>query len=474
MKREEIEKIYDQGKEAVIEFIFRQDEIITSLLMRVKELEDRLNKDSHNSSKPPSSDGLNRRDRRAHNRKSGKKRGGQKGHEGAQMKMKEHPDHIKKHEVCSCGRCSRSISHVKAKGILKRQVFDVPEVEIEVTEHQAEIKGCPYCGYVTEAQFPDTITRPTQYGSRIKGIITYLSQYQLIPYERVSELLKDIFGADISTGTIYNTNRQAYEAAEKPEEAVKDLLKEQPLLHVDETGVSCADATRWVHVVSTDSLTYLGLHSKRGKEAIEAMGIIPEYRGYLMHDFWSSYLSYNNCSHLFCNAHLLRELTAVHEDYKQKWAAQMIDVLMTAKKMSDKREKRLNNKTVEMIINEYDTLVQKGLRINPLEKKTTVRRGRKKKSKPRNLLERLRDYRDGILGFAYNVSVPFDNNQGERDIRMLKVQQKISGCFRSVEGGLIFTRIRGYISTVKKNDRNVLDAIQGLFENRPFTPEFAE
>jgi transposase len=389
------------------------------------------------------------------------------------MKMKENADHIIKHEVCTCGHCSQSISHVKARGSRKRQVFDVPPVKIEVSEHQAEIKRCPFCGHITEAQFPDDVTRPVQYGSRIKGIITYLSQYQLIPYERTSELLKDVFGAEISTGTIYNTNKQAYEAAEKPEEAIKDLLKRQPLLHVDETGVCCADATEWVHVVSTDKLTYLGLHAKRGKEAIEEIGIIPVYRGYLMHDFWGSYLSYN-CSHLFCNAHLLRELTAVHEDYKQKWAERMIDVLMTAKKKSDKSENRLNNKTIDMILKEYDALVQKGLRSNPPEKNTTIRRGRKKKSKPRNLLERLRDYRDGILGFVYNVSLPFDNNQGERDLRMLKVQQKISGCFRSVEGGLIFARIRGYISTVKKNDRNVLDAIQGLFENNPFIPVFAE
>ena len=473
MDREEIRKIYRAGEEAVIEFIIKQNEIITSLLMRVKELEDRLNKDSHNSSKPPSSDGLNRRDRRARERKTGKKRGGQKGHEGTQMKMHEQPDHIIKHEVCTCVRCLQSIKHVKAKGIRKRQVFDVPPVKIEVTEHQAEIKGCPFCGFVTEAQFPDEVTRPAQYGSRIKGIITYLSQYQLIPYERISELLKDIFGAEISTGTIYNTNRQAYEATEKSEEAIKDLLKKQPLLHVDETGVSCADATRWMHVVSTASLTYLGLHAKRGKEAIEDMGIISGYHGYLMHDFWSSYLSYD-CSHLFCNAHLLRELTAIHEDYNQKWAAQMIDLLITAKKKVDTRANRLNVKTIGMILHNYDSLVQKGLRSNPLEKNITVRRGRKKKSKPRNLLERLRDYRDGILGFVHDVSIPFDNNQGERDLRMLKVQQKISGCFRSIEGGLIFARIRGYISTVKKNKRNVLDAIQGLFENRPFTPEFTE
>jgi transposase len=473
MDREEIKKIYHEGEEAVIEFILKQNEIITSLLNRVKELEDRLNKDSHNSNKPPSSDGLNRKTRRNRNRKSSKKRGGQKGHEGTQMKMEENPDHTIKHEVCFCSHCLRSISHVKAKGNRKRQVFDVPSIQIEVTEHQAEIKRCPFCGNVTEARFPDEITRPAQYGNRIKGIITYLSQYQLIPYERISELLEDIFGAKISTGTIYNTNRQAYEAAEKPEESIKDLLKQQPLLHVDETGVCCANATRWMHVVSTDSLTYLGLHSKRGKEAIEAMEIIPEYRGYLMHDFWSSYLSYD-CSHLFCNAHLLRELTAIHEDYKQEWAARMVDILMSAKKMSDKREKRLNIKTVDMILNDYDSLVKKGLKYNPSVKNTTVRRGRKKKSKPRNLLERLRNHRDGILGFVYNVSVPFDNNQAERDIRMLKVQQKISGCFRSVEGGLIFARIRGYISTVKKNDGNVLDSIQGLFENRPFIPKFAE
>lgn len=247
-----------------------------------------------------------------------------------------------------------------------------------------------------------------------------MSQYQLIPYERTAELVKDLFGIRISTGTIYNTNRQAYEAGEKPEEAIKALLKKQPLLHADETGAFRSGSLNWLHVLSNERFTYFGFHAKRGKEAIEEMGIIPTYHGLLMHDFWSSYLSYE-CDHVFCNAHILRELTAIHEDFGQKWPLEMINLLVRAKKKVDTRSVRLNEVTTNMIEDEYDRILLKGFRCNPQKSEGPPRRGRKKKSKPRNLLERLRDYKVGILGFVRDFSIPFDNNQAERDLRMVKV-----------------------------------------------------
>jgi len=473
MNRDDVKKIVQAGEEAAIEFILKQNEIILSLMIRVKELEDRLNKDSHNSSKPPSSDGLSRKERRARERKSRKKRGGQNGHEGNQLKMSAKPDRTEVHRVSQCRNCNCSLDGVQAKGYRKRQVFDIPPVSLEVTEHQGEYKECPHCGAVTETQFPDGITRPAQYGSRIKGFITYLSQYQLIPYERVTELLDDLFGVRISTGTIYNTNRQAYEAGAITEEAIKNLLKKQPLLHADETGVFIGGVLHWLHVLSNERLTYYCPHTKRGKEAIEYMGIIPEYQGYLMHDFWSSYLSYE-CTHMFCNAHILRELTGIHEDFGQKWPLEMIDLLVKAKKKVDARTVRVHERTFRTIEDEYDRVLSNGFRCNPQKSGDPPRRGRKKKSKPRNLLERLRDHKEGILGFVKDFSIPFDNNQAERDLRMVKVQQKISGCFRSIAGGMFFARIRGYISTVKKHNENVLTALQGLFENRYFMPAGAE
>ncbi|HNU91525.1 MAG TPA: transposase [Spirochaetota bacterium] len=215
------------------------------------------------------------------------------------------------------------------------------------------------------------------------------------------------------------------------------------------------------------------IRSRNEGNAIEAMGIIPEYRGRLMHDFWKPYLSYD-CEHVFCNAHILRELTGIHEDFKQKWPLEMKKLLVEAKKKVEVRSLRLNKETIGMFEDGYDRIVQKGFRKNPDRDDGMVRRGRKKKAKPRNFLERLRLYKPGIFGFVRDFSIPFDNNQAERDLRMVKVQQKISGCFRSIEGSMFFARIRGYISTVKKNDVNVFEAIQGLFENRPFMPGCAE
>jgi transposase len=466
MNRDDIRKVYERGPEAVIE-------LIEMLFARIEELERRLNKDSHNSNKPPSSDGLSRKERRALERKNRKKRGGQNGHEGKQLKMSATPDHKKVHRVAKCRKCHGTLAGVEAKGCKKRQVFDIPPVSIEVTEHQAEVKECPHCGAITEAQFPEGVTRPAQYGSRIKGFITYLSQYQLVPYDRIAELLEDIFGIRISTGTIYNTNRQAYEAGAAPEEAVREMLKEQPLMHADETGVFCGGSLKWLHVLSTEKLTYYSIHAKRGKDAINDIGIIPDYRGILMHDFWSSYLSYP-CSHVFCNSHLLRELNGIHEDFGQKWAAEMIELLLSVKKQVDSRELRLNTGTISAFEKTYARILTKGFRVNPLKHDHQRRRGRKKKSKPINLLDRLKTYKDGILAFMHDLSIPFDNNQAERDLRMVKVQQKISGCFRSDEGGMFFSRIRGYISTVKKNNVNVFKALQGLFDNRPFMPYCAE
>jgi transposase len=479
MNRDEILEIYNKGPEAVIEIIQKQNEeiqalkvMVKQLTLRVQELEARLNQNSSNSNRPPSSDGLSRKDRRAQERKSKKKRGGQKGHEGHQLKMSRHPDKVEVHTVEKCGRCNCPLSGAPAK-IRKRQVFDIPEIKIEVTEHRVEIKECPHCGTVTEANFPAGATRPAQYGSRIKGLLTYLSQYQLMPYDRIAEFCMDVFGIRMSTGTIYNANRQAYDASGPVEEIIKGQLAKEPLLHADETGVFCGGFLRWQHVLSTERLTYYCIHEKRGRGAIDDMGIIPGYRGRLMHDFWRAYLAYD-CDHAFCNAHLIRELTGIDENYRQAWACEMIDLLLSIKKHADSCLNRLNGSTIQGYEKTYDRIIAKGFRINPRPPGIAGRRGRKKKPKPLNLLDRMKDHKKEILSFMYDVTVPFDNNQAERDLRMVKVQQKISGCFRSREGGMFFARIRGYISTVKKNGVPVFGALQRLFEDRPFMPQFAE
>jgi transposase len=466
MNRDELRKLLERDPEAILD-------LIEKLFAQIEELKRRLHKDSHNSNRPPSSDGLNRRERRRRERESKKKRGGQEGHEGKQLKMSAKPTRTEVHTVATCARCKRSLEGVSAKGYKKRQVFDIPPVSLEVTEHLAEYKECPHCRAVTRASFPEGVTRPVQYGSRIKAFITYLSQYQLIPYERTVEMIHDLFGVRISTGTVYNVNQQAYEAGKDTEEKIKALLKNQPVLHADETGLYAGGSLKWLHVLSTNRLSFYSVHDKRGKEAIEAMGIIPGYNGCLVHDFWSSYLAYG-CKHILCNAHLVRELTGIYEDFGQRWALEMKNMLLEAKKKVDARMVRLNSGTIHTIEQRYERIIKKGLRQNPDRDDGMVRRGRKKKSKPRNLLERLKRYQNGILAFVKDFSIPFDNNQAERDLRMVKVQQKISGCFRSMEGCMFFARIRGYISTAKKHNENVLTVLQGLFENRPFMPQGAE
>ena len=484
MKREDILKVYDAGPEAVVSLIrglldAHQKQIneltgtIEKLQKRVEELEFQVKKNSHNSNKPPSSDGL-RKQRGKKTRKKRKKRpGGQEGHQGHQLRMSNNPDHIEIHDVKTCHGCQKSLEGTKANGYDRRQVFDIPEMELEATEHQAVIKECPFCGAANKAGFPEGITRPTQYGKRIKGLAVYLNQYQLLPYERLVDFMRDIFGFTLSKGTVYNFNKQGYDLLKPVEEKTRELLKKSSILHSDETGISCVKTLQWLHVASTSRLTYYLIHAKRGKDAMDAMGILQDYEGRVIHDFWKPYFRYN-IRHGICNAHAIRELTFIHEEYKQKWAEEMIGLLLRIKKKVDCCTMSLHASTMQIFEKDYDRIVKKGFLKNPRLPGDDHKRGRKKQTKARNLLSRLEVYKNEILAFMFDISVPFDNNQAERDLRMVKVQQKISGCFRSEEGARIFCRIRGYISTVRKNGINVFDALQGIFEERPFSPNFAE
>ena len=484
MEREEILKVYEAGPEAVVALVqglintyenklTQLVSTIDALQHRVEELEMRIKKNSHNSNKPPSSDGLSKQRGKKSRKKRKKRPGGQEGHEGHQLRMTANPDHIEVHDVKTCHGCHESLEGSEANGYDRRQVFDIPEMKLELTEHRAAIKECPFCGVINKADFPEGITRPTQYGKRIKGLAVYLNQYQLLPYERLVDFMRDIFGFTLSKGTVYNFNKQGYDLLEPVEEKTKELLKKSSILHSDETGISCVKTLQWLHVASTSRLTHYIIHAKRGKDAMDAMGILQDYEGRVIHDFWKPYFRYN-VRHGMCNAHAIRELTFIHEEYKQKWAEEMIGLLLRIKKKVDCCITSLHVSTLMTFEKEYDRIVKKGFLKNPRLPGDDHKRGRKKQTKARNLLNRLEDYKKEILAFMYDVSVPFDNNQAERDLRMVKVQQKISGCFRSEEGGRMFCRIRGYISTVRKNEINVLDALQGIFEERSFFPKFAE
>lgn len=440
----------------------------------VQELRGKLAKNSKNSSKPPSSDGLKKPQPKSLRKPSGKKPGGQPGHRGTRLEMVEQPDHIVSHAALDCQQCGRSLDGVDAIDHRRRQVVDVPPIELEVTEHRAEIKCCPGCGCRNEAAFPAGVKTSAQYGSRIKSLLVYLNGYQLLPYERTCQLVEDLFSCTISQGTLGNWNAECYRNLESTEEQIRQAILASEVVHFDETGIRQQGKLHWLHVASTARLTVYGLHARRGKEAMDALGILPNYTGRAVHDHWKSYFRYS-CDHSLCNAHHLRELTYLAEQDQQGWATSMIELLLEAKAICEATsENCLVEDSAELasIRLRYDALIARGLARNlpPPETSEKKKRGRRKQSKAKNLLDRLRDFKAEVLAFLTRPLIPFDNNQGERDIRMAKLKQKISGCFRGETGGEIFSRIRGYVSTLRKNDLKILDGIQSAFSQSPQLP----
>ncbi|HJH30273.1 MAG TPA: IS66 family transposase [Methanosarcinaceae archaeon] len=477
MEREEILAIYEAGPDAVINLIEQLLATIAKLEERVKSLEEQLNKNSRNSSKPPSTDAYAPKKPTPKSRrvKSGKKVGGQKGHPGTTLRMVDNPDEIRIIKVDQCSNCHTSLEDEEVKDYKRRQTFDIPPVQLHSTEHRGEIKLCPKCGRINTADFPDNVTQPAQYGSRLRSLAVYLHDYQFIPYDRSCELLSDIFGCDISPATLIRAETECFEGLEEFDNALKEALKQSPVLCCDETGMRINGIRNWLHVVCTATMTYYFTHQKRGSEAMDDMDILPNYDGVIVHDFWMSYFKYL-CDHGLCDVHLLRELISISENYEQVWSGEMAALLIIIKECVDETKETSDSLTAEQINDfemMYDDIIKKGLEENPppLDLDTKPKkRGRKKQTKPKNLLDRFVKYKGDILRFMYDFDVPFDNNQAERDIRMTKVQQKISGTFRSIQGARNFCRIRGYIATMKKNKISVMDAIEAVFNGKPFVP----
>lgn len=470
--REEILAIYDRGPEAVIDLVTLLAKRTAELEERVRLLERQLNKNSRNSSKPPSTDRLSKP--KSLRSKSERTIGGQVGHPGHTLHKVDNPDHTVLHQVHLCSSCGRSLANALLIDRARRQVFDLPPLKIEVTEHQAEMKICPGCGRLNEASFPEDVQQTTQYGSRLKASAVYLSQYQLIPYNRLSELFADIFAHNLSQATLVNANLSCYEILEHVEYEIKKQLIDSKVIHLDETGMRIKGIREWLHVVSTEYLTYYAAHHSRGSEANEAMGILPVFKGRCVHDGWKPYFKFG-CLHALCNAHHLRDLTGVAEEDCQEWPGEMIDLLLEIKRTTEEKRSMdlwLDYDEVERFEVMYDQIINKGMLENPPPKTPDLskKRGRKKQTAAKNLVDRLSEYHREVLAFMYDPTVPFDNNLAERDIRMLKVQQKVSGTFRSRRGADSFCRIRGYISTARKNSVSVLDAIQGAFDGRPYVP----
>jgi len=493
IQKQQILELYKAGPDAVVSFITQFQDLVNNLGQRVEEqqriiehqeervqeqgrriqeLEALIKRDSHNSNKPPSSDGYTKRPVGG-KKESGRRPGGQRGHEGNTLRMVGHPDKVVEYKVAVCGSCGKSLKKEKVIEYDRRQVFDIPPIKVEVTEHRGEKKVCARCGEVSTAVFPEGITHKAQYGNRLKAYAVYIKNYGLLSYERAAELFEDLFSVPLSAGTLVNIDQNISERLAGVVERIKQNIIASSVAHFDETGMRIEGKLHWLHVAGTNELTYYMPHQKRGNAATDAIGILPTYQGRAIHDNWKSYFNYRCCEHGLCNAHHIRELTFMYEQYAQKWAKDMIDFLLEVKEKREKTNRRgFDPETIKEYENRYRRIITAGMRANPppVEDTQKKKRGRKKKSKALNLVERLRQREKATLAFMYDFTVPFDNNLAERDIRMMKVQQKISGTFRSFEGAVSFCRIRSYISTVKKQGMSVIAAIQDAFAGDTLVP----
>jgi transposase len=464
-------------KQALQEQLAQRDELIAALLKRVQVLEERLVKDSHNSHLPPSSDRFARQPKSLR-QKSGKKPGGQKGHQGQSLPLSETPDEVIVQTLEQCAHCGQDLREVAPSGVERRQIFDLPEPRLRVWEYQAEQKVCPSCQTSLTAAFPAEVRAPIQYGSRLGAIAVYLVEQQLLPWERACEVLHDLLGVQMSQGTLASLIARCAKELEPIEELTKEALKTAEVLHQDESGCYVAGQRQWVHVSSTKTLTHYAVHRARGSHALQAIGILKDFAGVSVHDGWRSYRQQYDGGHALCNVHHLRELTFLEEERQQAWAGDVKDLLLTMKAQVE--DAKASGQTAlplalyRRLVEQYRRLLLQGYLDNLPDPLATAssppKRGRRKQSSALNLLDRLWEQEEAVLTFLYDFAVPFDNSQAERDIRMLKVQQKVSGGFRSDSGAHQFARIRGYLSTLRKQGLPVLSALHATLLGHPILP----
>lgn len=438
--------------------------MIEMLLMIITLLAGKLGLNSQNSSKPPSMDP--NRKKKKNGSKGNNKPGGQPGRVGKNLEPVEHPDTI---IPLKLDKRRLPKGDYREVGFESRQVIDI-EISRIVTEYRAQIlENAEGKRYV--AAFPKGVSRPVQYGQSIKAHAVYLSQFQLIPYERVADYFINEASIPISVGSLFNFNQEAYDLLEDFDALAKQKLIGAGLVHADETGINVNGTRIWLHNASNERWTYFFPHEKRGSEAMEAIGILPHFRGTLVHDHWKPYYTYQDCQHALCNAHHLRELQWVIDNHDScTWAQSMQDLLNEINKAVNKTEKNaLDKATSDAYRERYRQIIQRGdieMPLPPPNPDQGKKRGREKKSKQRNLLERLRDFEQDVLRFMVDPLVPFTNNRGENDIRMTKVQQKISGCFKSMDGAKIFCRVRSYLLTAQKHGITPADALKTLFDGK--------
>ena len=474
--RDQLEKLDKENLISIILTLQQQlqqlQETVAQQGAELQSLRDQVAKNSRNSGKPPGSDGLKKP--RNLRQKSGRPQGGQQDHPGHTLKMVEQPDHVEVHAVPTCEHCSSDLSSIEPDGYERRQVFDIPPVRLEVTEHRAEIKLCPGCGLRVKGHFPATVSYPVQYGSRLKAQASYLNSYQLIPLARTCELLEDFYDHRPSQAFVLAANRTVAHQIEPSLALIKQQLINSDVVHFDESGLRVEGKLHWLHVASTQALTYYGVHRKRGQVGMQASGILPLFEGQAVHDHWQSYFAFEQCQHALCNAHHLRELQFIFEQYQQPWAQHMSQLLLDIKAEVDTAPPdhiSLPPERLSHFEQRYDNLIALGLKANPPpDNPPTNKRGRKKQSPPKNLLDRLKNHKSQVLAFMADFRVPFDNNLAERDVRMVKIKQKVSGSFRTFTGAETFCAIRSYISTARKHGLNVIETTHNALMGTPFIP----
>jgi transposase len=448
----------------------KQHHLNFQLSRRNSELEARLVKDSHNSSRPPSSDHPSVKRTRSLRRPSGRRPGGQVGHLGHTRPQVAHPSRVILHRPSKCRRCQSALTASQLISHERRQVIEIVPQRLRVTEHRAEARRCANCGETTKALFPEEVRAAVQYGATVKARALYLLEYQLLPYARVGQAMRDLFGCAISTGTLFSQVGSCASELIETELKIKRKLRRSPVIHTDETGLRVEQKCHYVHVTSTPLVTHYACDVRRGRGAIEEIDILPRYGGTCVHDGWSAYTFYPQCRHSLCCAHLLRELTFFEElsSEDKRWAEPLSKLLLEIKRevaevRADGGEGLVDERRVALTLC-FEQLVSRGLELNPPpEGHDPVRK------QARNLLLRMQRRQDEVLRFMTDLMVPFDNNQAERDLRMIKLQQKTSGCFRTQGGAANFCRIRSYLSTMRKQGKSVLKALESACRGRPLS-----
>jgi transposase len=454
MSREELLKL---NKEELVEIIMALQEQIVALTLRIAELEERLNQNSSNSGKPPSSDGLAKPAAKSLRAKSGKKPGGQKGHKGHGLKIDREPDEEVIAQPAECPKCRHNLDGCPMFHSDTRYVLDVV-IKTKLVKYNICETICESCGETVVAA-PSECAGTVNYGNALRSLCVVLTNYANVGIDKTHKILRDLIGLPVSAGTVKNIMSEFAGLTEPTIENIKENLLKSTTLNADETGVRVAGRTQWAHVASNEKYTLITVHGKRGKEGSESGGVLPEYTGNLVHDCWKPYFGFDKCKHAVCCAHLLRELNAQIE-CGHKWAADMKALLLEMKsvveryKDEDKGELSLYYR--EKFENRYKRILDAAnIEIGP--------RKTRKKSKAENLLRRLREYREEIMRFTDDFNVPFDNNQAERDIRNFKVKQKVSGCFRTQNGADDFAKTSSVIGTTVKSGKSVFNTIHSLF-----------